>query len=352
VDRAATIAVTRSGDVSGSGSVNYATSDGTANQRTDYTTTSGTLTFGPGEATKSFQVLIIDDAYVDGTKTVNLTLSAPVGALLGSPSTAVLNIADNDTATPTSNPIDDAKFFVRQHYYDFLSRVPDEGGLGYWTDQITSCGTNTLCIDSRRVGVSAAYFIELEFQDTGGFVYRFYKSSFGTRPSYAQFMPDRSRVVAGANLTAGKAAFAQAWVQRPEFTQKYPLNMTGTQFIDALLLTVQQGSGVTFSSQERTALIDDYNTNGSRARVVQMVAENANFKAVEFNNAFVLMQYFGYLRRDPEEGGYLFWLNVLNNQQPNNFRGMVCAFLTSAEYQTRFSPVVTKSDQLCAAAVQ
>ncbi len=87
-------------------------------------------------------------------------------------------------------------------------------------------------------------------------------------------------------------------------------------------------------------------------RIAEEHIKAANAAAAEYNNAFVLMQYFGYLRRDPEEGGYQFWLNVLNNQQPNNFRGMVCAFLTSAEYQTRFSPVVTKSDQLCAAAVQ
>lgn len=45
---------------------------------------------------------------------------------------------------------------------------------------------------------------------------------------------------------------------------------------------------------------------------------------------------FGYLRRDPDEGSYNFWLDVLNNHQPNNFRGMVCAFLTSREYQERF----------------
>ncbi|HEY6122767.1 MAG TPA: DUF4214 domain-containing protein, partial [Pyrinomonadaceae bacterium] len=303
------------------------------------------------ENSKTFPVLIIDNAFVDGTRNVNLELSTPVGATLGNPATAVLSISDNDSGTATTNPIDDSTFFVRQHYYDFLSRVPDEGGLTYWSSVISSCGTDTLCIDSRRVGVSAAYFIELEFQETGGFVYRFYKASFGVRPTYAQFMPDRSSVVAGANLDAGKAAFAEQWVQRSEFLQKYPPYLTGTQFIDALLQTIQQGSGVNLNSQ-RTALIDEYNAHGSRARVLQMVAENADFKAAEYNNAFVLMQYFGYLRRDPDDGGYAFWLNILNNGQPNNFRGMVCAFLTSAEYQTRFSPVITRNDRLCGQAAQ
>jgi hypothetical protein len=67
----------------------------------------------------------------------------------------------------------------------------------------------------------------------------------------------------------------------------------------------------------------------------------------QFNRAFVLMQYFGYLRRDPEPAGYEFWLNVLNNAEPNNYRSMVCAFLTSAEYQLRFGSVQTRTNQDC-----
>jgi hypothetical protein len=59
------------------------------------------------------------------------------------------------------------------------------------------------------------------------------------------------------------------------------------------------------------------------------------------------MQYFGYLGRDPDAGGFAFWLNVVNNLQPNNYQGMVCAFITSAEYQMRFSSVVTQSDSSC-----
>jgi hypothetical protein len=60
------------------------------------------------------------------------------------------------------------------------------------------------------------------------------------------------------------------------------------------------------------------------------------------------MEYFGYLRRDPEADGYKFWLNVLSNQEPGNYRGMVCSFITSQEYQERFSPVVLHSNRDCA----
>ncbi|MEA2176200.1 MAG: hypothetical protein QOD00_3792 [Blastocatellia bacterium] len=342
----ATLTVYRYGTSTGTVTVDYSTSDGTASQRTDYTSVSGTLTFGPNVQSRTIVIPIINDAYVEGTETINVTLSNPTNALIVNPGAAVVSIINDDTAAPAINPIDNASFFVRQHYHDFLNRVPDQGGLDYWTSQIANCGTDANCINSRRVGVSAAYFIETEFQDTGGYVYRFYKATYGARPSYAQFMPDRSRVVGGADLESGKVAFADAWVQRPEFLSKYPASLTGAQFIDALLQTVQQGSGVDLSDQ-RAALNNDYNTNQSRARVVRMVAENAAFKQAEYNKAFVLMQYFGYLRRDPDDGGYLFWLDVLNNKVPNNYRGMVCAFITSAEYQDRFSSLRTRNDRIC-----
>jgi len=61
-----------------------------------------------------------------------------------------------------------------------------------------------------------------------------------------------------------------------------------------------------------------------------------------------LLQYFGYLRRDPELGGFLFWLDTLNNGDAGIFRGMVCAFATSREYQQRFSTVVTRANADCA----
>jgi len=66
-------------------------------------------------------------------------------------------------APPASNPIDDQRFFVRQHFYDFLRRQPDSGGWDYWTNEITQCGTDTSCIDNRRVDVSLSFFYSTEF---------------------------------------------------------------------------------------------------------------------------------------------------------------------------------------------
>jgi Calx-beta domain-containing protein len=345
----ATITVTRTGDTSTAVTIDYTTSDSSAQQRSDYTLAAGTLRFAAGETGKTFEVLIDDDMYKEGNEVLNLSLSNPTGGeVLGSLSSSVVTIQDNDSGPPSANPIDNAQFFVRQHYSDFLNRAPDQGGLDYWSDRISQCGTDVTCLNSRRVGVSAAYFIELEFQDTGSFVYRFYKATYGKRPTYEQLMADRRRVVDGENIEIAKQAFADQWVQRSEFLAKYPVSLTGTEFIDALIQTVQQGSGVDLSNR-RQILIDDFAANNSRSRILRMVADDATLKQAEYNRAFVLMQYFGYLRRDPDEGGYLFWLNIINDKVPGNFRSMVCAFISSAEYQDRFSSIRTRNDSVCSA---
>jgi uncharacterized delta-60 repeat protein len=250
----------------------------------------------------------------------------------------------------SSNEIDNATFFVRQHYYDFLSREPDPGGLGFWRDEIIRCGADPICLVRRRVGVSAAFFIELEFQKTGSFVYRSYKGGLGRQPNFTEFSADRPQVVDGPTLEQTKQAFMLAFVQRPEFVQKYASQTTATAFVDALIATIQQSSNVNLSDQ-RTALISKYGDgstlNASRAFVVRAAVDSAAFTNAEFNPSFVLMQYFGYLRRDPDPGGYQFWLDVLNNRVPGNFQGMVCAFITSAEYQRRFSSVIPHTDAEC-----
>ncbi|HEY0003648.1 MAG TPA: Calx-beta domain-containing protein, partial [Pyrinomonadaceae bacterium] len=350
-DGSITINVSRSGDASAAASVNYATSNGTASERGDYITALGTIDFAPGEISRSFSILLTDDLYVENSETVNLALSNPTGGVsLGNQSTALLIIHDNETAEPTTNPADQPEFFVRQHYLDFLNREPDPGGLAYWTSQIASCGNNAFCLLQRKIGVSAAFFVETEFQQTGFFIHRMYRAGLGQRPSYLEFMADRSRLNEGPNLNAEKEAYAAEFVRRSPFVNKYLQNTTPESFVDALLLTVKNTSGVDLSGK-RGELLGEYNAGGdqsqSRARVLRKLIEYAEYIEVEYNRAFVLAQYFGYLRRDPDEGGYLFWLNVLNNKEPGNYRGMVCSFITSGEYQDRFSPVRTHSNREC-----
>jgi hypothetical protein len=357
-----TITVNRTGDTSGRATVEYAATVGSyvpcnvvagiGTQNCDYIISSGTLTFGPSETSKSFNVLIIDDAYVEGNETLSVTLSNATGAAVGSIIAVPITITDNDSTTPSSNPIDGAQFFVREHYYDFLSRLPDQGGLDYWSSQITGCGSDPACLNSRRTGVSAAYFIELEFQQTGYVVYRIHRAALGTLAgapnranlTYLQFMPDRSQLVAGPQLPQTTLDFANRFVQRPEFLSKYPTSMTNAQFVNTLFDT----AGLTPFTAERQLAINAMNSGRTRAQVLLDVIEIPEFKNREYNPAFVLMQYYGYLRRDPDQSGYDFWLDVLNNRVQGNFLGMVCAFITSAEYQQRFTPVVTRTNSSCA----
>lgn len=253
------------------------------------------------------------------------------------------------TATATAetvNPLETAEFFVRQQYLDFLSREPDADGLGYWTNEITRCGADLSCSNGRRRDVAAAFFIEGEFQQTGSFVYGLYKAGLGERPSFAAYSTDRNRIIAGANQDESKKALATDFVNRAEFLQKYPQGMNGASFIDALINNIRINSGADLSAM-RDDLVSDYNQNQSRARILNQVVESKAFTEAEYNRAFVLAEYFGYLRRDPDEAGYQFWVNVLNNQDRNNYRGMVCAFVTSSEYQKRFGSLVMHSDKEC-----
>src|SRR6266436_5480028 len=184
------VTVTRSGDTSGTANVNYATSDsagsqncnvnnGVASSRCDYISALGTLKFAAGETSKTISILVINDAYIEGPETFNVSLSNPSGASLGSQATATVTINDDDWSAG-ANPIDQAGFFVTEHYYDFLNRLPDADGLAFWTNEINSCGSDQTCIGLKRINVSAAYFLSIEFQQTGYLVERMYKAAYGS----------------------------------------------------------------------------------------------------------------------------------------------------------------------------
>jgi hypothetical protein len=121
-------------------------------------------------------------------------------------------------------------------------------------------------------------------------------------------------------------------------------------FVDALLTNVREASGIDLTA-DRNTFINSYNSGTtleqSRSLALRAIVESQTFRQAEYNGAFVLTEYFGYLRRDPDSAGYAFWLDVLNNRVAGNYRGMVCAFVTSAEYQHRFSPIVTSSNGDC-----
>jgi uncharacterized protein (TIGR03118 family) len=469
----ATVTVNRVGDTVQAATVNFATipesSAGHASPANDFIPAGGTLRFAPGEVSKTFRVLIIDDHRVEAEEHVDVVLSNPTGAALGFPTAAEVRITDNDSPlspspktfvasldgahevpprpttatgtgvvivtdeatgaakvslnfsglttpanaahihgpaaegvnapilfpitvpaatsgsandvgimmTPTQlqqlkdglfyfnvhttnfpngeirgqikfNPIDEAEYFAREQYLDFLNRNPDANGLSFWTGQITACGANTICINNRRIDVSAAFFLAQEFQTRGFFVYEIRKASFGVLPRLSQFTFDRSQVGSGSD--ADRKTFTEAFVQNGEFLGVYPTTMTGSDYVDKLIATVLTGSGVDLSSR-KPDLINEYvmevSQAASRARVLRRLVSYPEFTNAEFNRGFVAAEYYGYLRRTPDTSGFNFWLGVLN-ANANNYRSMVCAFITSTEYQSRFSPTITRGNSECA----
>ena len=517
------ITVTRQGDASAAATINYSTFDQSqpdhASQKSDFEIAAGSLTFAPGETSKTFTVLIVNDIFDENDETIDLFLHNPTGAGvgLGSPNHSIVTILDNDTGAPTTNPIDDASFFVRQHYLDFLNREPDASGFAFWVGNITECGTDPQCIEVKRIHVSAAFFLSIEFQQSGLAAYLTHRAAFGDSASgspspvlYGNFMRDLQAlnrdVIFGqpgsdAQAEANKVAYYNEFVTRPEFVAKYPSTLTNEQYVDNLLASANlspsevrlfdvsltnaqenpptnpttstggarpasfgtgrlqfnsaqtamtltttinnidftgsqtadtndnltaahihagaavtpatngpvvwgffgtpfndtnpndqvvtpfssgvggsisgkwdapEGNGTTLAAQLsnlregraylnfhtvqfgggeirgnipaadafRNSLVAGLNgATETRATVLRKVSEAAELKVREFNRAFVTMEYFGYLRRDPDTSGFNFWLNKLNSFNGDFVASeMVKAFISSLEYRQRFGP--------------
>lgn len=343
------IVVTREGDLTSAASVNFATADtaglaacsvinGKASERCDYGSTTGTLRFAAGQANQSIFVPIVNDVNIEGNETFTIALSGPIGAQMGSNATMTVTIIDNDITVPTKNPIDGVEPFVTQQYVDLLGRLPDSIGFANWVATLNGCPNSGFGENDNpscdRVHVSAGFFLSDEFRGRGYFAYRFYEVAFDRRPLYAEFIPDMAQVGGAQSPESevlSKAAYTDAFVQRSEFTTRYN-GLTNAAYVNAL----EQNAEITLVNKVDLIAALDANRE-TRAQVLREIVES---KAVEdkfFIRAFVAMQYFGYLRRDPDTIGYNNWVTTLTND-PSNFRHMIFGFLFSDEYRGRFGP--------------
>jgi hypothetical protein len=364
------LVVTRTGTTTGEATVDYATSDGTAGERSDYLAALGTLRFAANETSKTITAFIVDDRFGEGAETFNMTLGNPVGCTLGSPAAVVVTINSNEAVNglnPVTEPSFNSDFFVREHYLDFLNREADASGLAFWKNQIDEC-TTPECREIRKINVSAAFFLAIEFQQTGYLVYKTNQAAFNSHEflKLRDFLLDTQEIGRGvvigqpgadAQLEANKQKFFLDFVQRPKFRNAaaFPTSMTALQFIDKLIANTYDPrasvSGSSLTTAERNSLIALLSNNPSsptlRAQVLRSVSENGLYHSRQSNKAFVLMQYFGYLRRNPNDPpelmldftGYNFWLGKLNQFNGNFVNAeMVKAFIVSGEYQQRFGP--------------
>lgn len=349
-DGSATITVNRTGSTAQAVSVDYATTDSSATERKDYTTAAGTLTIPAGQTSASFAVLLTVDSFNEGSEIVGLVLTNTTpGMALGAIPNATLQINNVPNALPNAN--DDPGTFVDQHYHDFLNRVPDAAGRQFWVSQITDCNGDPVCIEVKRINTSAAFFVSIEFQETGFTAFLTHRAAFGpTLPAYRVFERDTQALQRGfafgtsgadAILEANKVKFFDSFVERPEFTAIFG-TLTNAQYVDLLIAR----TGVVFTAIERDALVSglDLGTE-TRSTVLRKIVEKNSFKLAEFNRAFVYMQYVGYLRRNPTDlpdtnlDGFNFWLNKLNQFNGNYLDAeMVKAFIQSIEYRGRFAP--------------
>ena len=179
-------------------------------------------------------------------------------------------------------------------------------------------------------------------------LYLFNKASFGVMPRRNAFLIDMQAAAQGVvvgqagwqeRLAANKRQAAEVWVARAEFQQRFG-SLSNEQYVDALF----QNAGVQPSAAERNALVQDLVGGAeTRATVLRKVADNAEFRRREQNPAFVLMQYFGYLHRNPDEGpdsdlsGFNHWRQKLDDNGGDFHKAeMVRAFIEATEYRNRF----------------
>src|ERR1044071_9380306 len=343
----ASVTVTRTSGTSTTENFNYATSDtsgltpcaptpptGVASSRCDYATSIGTLRFAAGETSKTIFIPLVDDAFSEGSETLTLTLNIPIGFGIEIPITAPVIITDNDFSTGV-NPITQTAFFVRQHYIDFLGREPDPIGYAGWQSILNGCPASGKDANGNycdRIEVSSAFFRSEEFQTKAYFVYRFY-SAVGKIPLYETFMPDFAKVsgfLSAQELEANKVAFVQEFMARPDFQTKYGALTDPAAYVDALLQTV----GLPNHPSRQTWITALTNGSMTRATVLRALVESTEVYNKYYNEAFVIMQYFGYLRRSADIS-YLNWIQTMNTNG-GDYRQMIDGFLNSAEYRNRF----------------
>jgi hypothetical protein len=261
---------------------------------------------------------------------------------------------------------------VRQQYLDFLRREPDLPGWAHWESEITQCSnpsfrlpgeTEARCVDRKRDNTSAAFFLSPEFSNMGYFVLRVYRGALGRMPRFGgtgtaadEFTRDATTIAQGIvvnnaldpnKINANKQTFVNAFVNRADFRALYD-GLDNTQYVDRLF----QLTSVMPTTTERQTLINGLNGGESRASVLFKIVDGTTtiagghlvfnttygkaFYDNLFNAAFVQMEYFGYLQRDPDPGGFTFWLGKLNQSGSWQNAEMVRAFIVSPEYRSRF----------------
>jgi hypothetical protein len=139
-------------------------------------------------------------------------------------------------------------------------------------------------------------------------------------------------------LEASRTAFIAEFMSRPEFNALYG-GLANAANAEAFVSKLERTGNVTLANHAQ--LVSEM-SSGARtaAQTLRAFIESPEVQNKFFYRGFVTMQYFGYLRRDPEQSGFEAWVNVLTNGngavQPGDYRTLIFGFLHSFEYRNRF----------------
>jgi uncharacterized protein DUF4214 len=224
--------------------------------------------------------------------------------------------------------IEDPTVFVRQQYVDILRREPDPQGLQSWVTQLTEVGGGTNK-HSSRVNVSFAILESPEFFEHGHFVLRLYFATLGRLPLREEFVKDYDFIFSrsSAELESKKDALIEQFVERAEFKSRYG-QLDDAAFVKQLVATHS-------SSEPGDKLVSLLQSKqNTRAQVARFVIDDPETVRTFRNPAFVLMQFFAHLARDPKPSEYDDRLKTLN--ATGDYRRLVFDFINSVEYRKRF----------------
>jgi hypothetical protein len=226
-----------------------------------------------------------------------------------------ITIADND-------------FFIQQHYIDFLRRLPDPVSYKQRLAALNNCAAGNTSCD--RIAASMSFFKSNEFEGRGYFLFRLFMVSYGRKPLYREFNSNMRQIPpfqTAQELEASKVAFTDMWVAKPSFKTKYD-GLSAAAYVDALSAAAQ----VTLAN--RNTLVGDLQAGRkTRAQVLRAVIDSPEVNNRYYNQAFIVLGYFGYFRRDP---GSVYLKMVTTLDTTRDYRGAINSFLTSTLYSSRF----------------
>ena len=180
-----------------------------------------------------------------------------------------------------------------------------------------------------------------QFRSWSQALYRLQVASYGAMPRYSDFVPDVESLglgVVASSLDEQQPKLEEnlrELAERPKFQERFN-SMANDKFVDALSANTR----VILAPAERAALIDKLNGGAlTRPQVLLAIVNNPVFAAKEQNRSLVLLHYFGYLQRNPDDppdsnmDGFNFWLKEV--ETTGEVGRLTRAFMASIEHREK-----------------